>query len=261
MISNKKVQQDTVLKKYIKHIEVNGVIEDNEVKKLIEIIIEGDAWISFAMFYKIQNTISKLNILEPSTKKLAKIFLIKGYHDYLRWVTNKNVMRILNIDYKVDHIPKNTAHNRRPGQLINVQYLTIHSTGNPSSSAKGERAWLTNNENQRTASFHVVVDEKQVIECIPFNEVAWHAGDGNGSGNKKSISLEICESGNRPITLKNAVVLSAKILRDNSLDITSLKRHHDWATKQCPRILIIPENRSNQLQTWDWFKNEVNKIL
>lgn len=81
---------------------------------------------------------------------------------------------------------------------MNSEYLTIHSTGNENSVAKGERAWLTNTANTRTASFHLVVDENNAIECLPFNEMAWHAGDGaNGTGNSKSIGLEICESGDR----------------------------------------------------------------
>lgn len=49
---------------------------------------------------------------------------------------------------------------------------------------------------------HLVIDETEAIECIPLNEVAWHAGDGaNGTGNRKSIGLQICESGDRVKTL------------------------------------------------------------
>jgi hypothetical protein len=89
--------------------------------------------------------------------------------------------------YIVDHIPRTTPHNRRPGTSMTPEYLTIHSTGNPTSMAQGERNWLTNTTNQRTASYHLVIDDKNAIECLPFNEMAWHAGDGaNGTGNSKS---------------------------------------------------------------------------
>ena len=82
--------------------------------------------------------------------------------------------------YTIDHIPLTTPYNRRPGLKMEPEYITIHSTGNPNSTARNERVWLTNPQNDRTASYHVVVDEKEAIEVIPLNEVAWHAGDGNG---------------------------------------------------------------------------------
>ena len=114
--------------------------------------------------------------------------------------------------YIVDHIPRNTPYNRRPGLPMSPQYITIHSTGNPKSTAMNERAWLTNPNNNVTASWHICVDEKEAVEAIPLNEVAWHAGDGgSGTGNRRSISIEICESGDRAKTLENAIKLTANL--------------------------------------------------
>lgn len=170
-------------------------------------------------------------------------------------------------NYIVDHIPETTPHNRRPGTIMTPEYLTIHSTGNLTSMATGERNWLTNTTNQRTASYHLVVDEKKAIECIPLNEMAWHAGDGaNGIGNSKSIGLEMCESGNRTKTLINAIALTAKVLKDRGWNVSKLKQHYDWPNrsgkrKQCPRILISPKHRKDHRQTWEWFKSEVKAQL
>ncbi len=137
----------------------------------------------------------------------------------------------------IQHIPKDTPNNRRPGLLMEPEYLTIHSTANPDSTAQNERDWLTNPSNTRTASWHLVVDDKEIIEAIPLNEVAWHAGDGkNGTGNRKSISIEICESNDRKKTILNAAKLSAQILHERNWGIERLKRHYDWSGKHCPRI-------------------------
>lgn len=76
------------------------------------------------------------------------------------------------MNYIVDHIPKNTPHNRRPGHPMAATTITIHNTGNPTSTAKNERAWLTNPTNPRTASFHIAVDERDAVEVIPLNENA-----------------------------------------------------------------------------------------
>jgi len=166
------------------------------------------------------------------------------------------------LPYTINHIPLSTPYNRRPGTYMSPEYLTIHSTANPSSYASGERAWLTNTSNTRTASWHLVVDQNEVIEAIPLDEIAWHAGDGgSGTGNTKSIGLEICESGNRSTTLNQAIYLSAKILRDFGWDTSRLRRHYDWSGKICPRILIDSTYRAAIHQTWEWFVGEVGKKI
>ena len=160
------------------------------------------------------------------------------------------------MQYIVDHIPRTTPCNRRPGLSMSPQYITIHSTGNPKSTARNERGWLTNPSNTRTASWHICVDEKEAVEAIPLNEVAWHAGDGNGQGNRASIGIEICESGNREKTLRNAVQLVAKLLKERGWGVDRLRRHFDWSGKICPRIL-----QPNNWAGWEQFKRDVQKEI
>lgn len=142
------------------------------------------------------------------------------------------------MNYIVDHVPANTAKNRRPGHAMSPETITIHNTGNPSSSARNERDWLTNPSNDRTASFHIAADEHEAIECIPLDENAWAAGDGsNGPGNRTSIHVEICESGNYTQTLDNAAQLVAKLLKERGWGVDRLRRHYDWTGKVCPRLM------------------------
>ena len=159
--------------------------------------------------------------------------------------------------YTIDHIPLTTPYNRRPGLKMEPEYITIHSTGNPNSTARNERVWLTNPQNDRTASYHVVVDEKEAIEVIPLNEVAWHAGDGtNGTGNRKSISIEICESGDKAKTIMNAAELVAKMLKERGWGVDRLRRHYDWSGTICPRIMS-----ANNWDGWRGFILEVERRL
>ena len=135
--------------------------------------------------------------------------------------------------------------------------LTIHSTANLLSTADNERDNLARVDNTRHASFHLVVDDKEAIECIPLNEVAWANGDGYyGEGNRSSISMEICESGNRAKTLDNAAKLAAKVLKENNIPFNKMVRHYDWTGKNCPRIL----SADNWVQ-WFFFKAEVMKYI
>ncbi|WP_407873535.1 N-acetylmuramoyl-L-alanine amidase [Paenibacillus melissococcoides] len=135
--------------------------------------------------------------------------------------------------------------------------LTVHTTGNPDSSARNERGWLTNPENDRTASYHIVIDEYEAIEVLPLNEVAWHAGDGNGDGNRRSIGIEICESGNYSKTLENAVDLIAKMLKERGWGIDRLRRHYDWSGKICPRLMYD----GGKWTAWERFKLMIEKEL
>lgn len=162
-----------------------------------------------------------------------------------------------NYIYIVDHIPADTPHNRRPGLPLVPEYITVHSTANPGSTARQERAWLTNPSNKRTASWHICIDEREAVEAIPLDEAAWHAGDGgNGPGNRKSIAIEICESGNRTKTLENAAELIAGLLRHLGLGAGRLRRHWDWSGKVCPRILMV-----NNWAAWKNFKHDIEKRL
>lgn len=157
--------------------------------------------------------------------------------------------------YRKDYIPTTTPCNRRPGLAMHPTTITIHNTGNTASKAANERAWLTNLTNTRTASFHIVVDEYEAIECIPLNESVWHAGDGSGpnSGNRTSISIEICESGDYDKTLDNAAKLVAKMLKERGWGVDRLRRHYDWSGKICPRKMYD----GGKWTGWTEFKNRV----
>lgn len=162
-----------------------------------------------------------------------------------------------NYIYIVDHIPADTPYNRRPGLPLVPEYITVHSTANPGSTARQERAWLTNLSNKRTASWHICIDEREAVEAIPLGEAAWHAGDGgDGPGNRKSIAIEICESGNRTKTLENAAELIAGLLRRLGLGAERLRRHWDWSGKACPRILM-----ADNWAAWKKFKHDIEKRL
>lgn len=126
---------------------------------------------------------------------------------------------------------------QRPGYAMAPQYITIHSTGNPKSTAQNEANYVCYNSD-RQASYHYVCDDSQIIQVLPVNEVAWHAGDGgSGTGNRKSVAIEICEPGDRKKAVDNAVWLTKELMRDLKIDKAHIRQHHDWSGKDCPRIL------------------------
>lgn len=141
---------------------------------------------------------------------------------------------------------------RRPQIKMDWETITVHNTGNTDSTAQNERDWLTNPSNTRQASWHYVIHEDQVIQAIPETEVAWHAGDGRGDGNMKSLSIEICESGNFEESVQTAIIFIAEKLHSKGKGIEAVKRHKDWNGKNCPRLLI---------PVWGQFLNRIEKEL
>ena len=152
------------------------------------------------------------------------------------------------VNKRVMHIP--ISHHQRQGNKLTggkPRKLVIHSTAN-TAPAINERNNLARKSNKRYASFHDVVDDTEVIECIPHNEIAFHAG----TCNRTTISLEICEGGNRSKTLDNAVKHSASMLKRHNLTINDMIRHYDCTGKNCPRIMS-----ANNWKEWYVFKSLV----
>ena len=150
------------------------------------------------------------------------------------------------------------GHRLRPGGAYPKTTITIHSTANANSTALNERAWLDNPANNRYASWHYCVDESGVVQAIPDQEEAWHCGD--TGGNRHSLSIEICESGDRVKTLLNAAKLAAEKLTEHGLTIKELRRHADWVEKDCPRILIDPVYIYRNYG-WNWFVKQVEEAV
>lgn len=84
--------------------------------------------------------------------------------------------------------------------------------------------------NNMATSFHVAIDDYRVVQAIEFNRNAFHAGDGrNGSGNRKSISIEICYSKSGGERFIKAERLAAKyialLLKERGWGIDRVKKH------------------------------------
>ena len=131
------------------------------------------------------------------------------------------------------------------------EYITVHNTYNDAS-AMSEISYMLGNN--LTTSFHAAVDDTRVVTGIPFNRNAWHSGDGgNGTGNRKSIGIEICYSksgGDRFIAAeKLAAKYIAMLLKQYGWGIDRVKKHQDWSGKYCPHRTLD--------MGWDRFLNMV----
>lgn len=146
-------------------------------------------------------------------------------------------------------VPKSKYDIKCPYEMT-PETITVHNTYNDASALREISYMITNNN---YVSYHCAVDDIQVVQGIPWNRSAWHAGDGNGDGNRKSIAIEICysKSGGQQFTdaEKNAVDLIVYLLDKFNLDISKVKKHQDWSNKYCPHRTLD--------EGWDRFINMV----
>ena len=131
---------------------------------------------------------------------------------------------------------------------MSPEYITIHNTANDAT-AINEIAFMT--RNTAATSYHVAIDDKHVVQAIPFTRNGWHAGDGEGAGNRKSIGIEICYSelgGQKYADAEtNAIDYIAHLLKRYDWGIDRVKWHRDWSGKKCPHR-IIDEGRTTTVR-------------
>lgn len=137
---------------------------------------------------------------------------------------------------------------------MNPEFIVVHNTANDAS-AENEISYMKSNNNK--VSFHYAVDDKEIVQGIPENRNAWHAGDGNGEGNRKGIAIEICysKSGGERFDKaeRNAAEFIVSKLKEKGWGIDKVKKHQDFSNKYCP-------HRTLDLG-WQRFLNMVNSYL
>lgn len=136
--------------------------------------------------------------------------------------------------------PRGERNVRTLVKMEKVIGITNHNTANTKASADDNMhaKWIQGVEDldKDYISVHFFVDEDSITQVVPIDEVTYHAGDGRGDGNYRTISIEICENGNLEKAEENGQRLNAALL----LAYPELKiyKHQDWSGKYCPRKII-----------------------
>lgn len=145
-----------------------------------------------------------------------------------------------------------SKYNIKCPRYRNPKGIAVHNTANDAP-ATNEVAYMQRNNNY--VSFHAAIDDKEVIECLPFDRSCFATGDGaNGKGNINYLSFEICysKSGGAKYNQaeENAVWYIAKVMNDYEFPMSELKKHQDFSGKNCPHR-ILEEKR------WESFVDRV----
>jgi len=184
----------------------------------------------------------------------------------------------------IKNLVSSSKYNIKCPYPMDAQFIVVHNTANDASAAN-EVAYMISNNNK--VSFHYAVDDKQIVQGIPENRNAWHAGDGgSGKGNRYGLSIEICYSKSGGSRFIEAEKLAAKFiaskLKEKGWGIDKVKKHQDFSGKYCPhrtldmgwqRFLDIVKSELDKLkggatvteknvpsswakEAWEWAKKE-----
>lgn len=97
----------------------------------------------------------------------------------------------------------------------------------------------TVNGNMKSTRVHFYVDETCIWWCLPLDLSSWHAADGNGNGNRCTISIECIMSNKYDATDKkaedNAARLIAYLMDKYGWNINNLYTHTHWLAVQTKR--------------------------
>lgn len=160
------------------------------------------------------------------------------------------------MSYTIISMPiSSSKYSKKCPYSMRPQYITVHNTANDAS-ARNEVSYMRNNSS--STSYHVAVDDKEVVIAAPFNRNCFHAGDGrHGTGNRKTIGIEICysKSGGARFDAAedNAARYVASLLKAYGWGINRVKRHYDWSRKYCPHRTMD--------RGWGRFLNMVRKYM
>ena len=144
------------------------------------------------------------------------------------------------------------------GRIIGV---TIHNTPWITTAAGTTPAEqytrATVNGNMNDVRVHYYVDNVCAWQNLPLSLSGWHAADGDGNGNRRTIAIEcIMSSAYNDKDKKsedNCARLAAALLKKYKLGINALYTHNHWYSgKYCPAY-ILPH--------WDKFKAKVQSYM
>ena len=153
----------------------------------------------------------------------------------------------------------------------NTDWITVASGTTPAE----QYTRATVNNNMKDVRVHYYVDNVCAWQNLPHSLSGWHAADGSGNGNRRTIAIECIMSSAYNSTNKksedNTAKLAAALLKQYGLDINHLYTHTHWLNVRDGRNGTVDQlntmyNRYKMcpayiLPHWAEFKKKVQSYL
>ena len=150
------------------------------------------------------------------------------------------------------------SYSRPQIKLAKVTHIVIHWIGNANTSAQANRNYFESLKIKKIyASSHYIVGlNGEILQCVPENEVAYHAN----SANSYSIGIENCHPdwGGKlnEKTYESLIELCVDICTRYQLDPEkAMIRHYDVTKKICPKYYV------EHMDAWLKLKQDVKNAM
>ncbi len=133
-----------------------------------------------------------------------------------------------------DHIAKNYIYDGKNTK----KYIVIHETDNTGKGANADaHSRLQYRGNDRDASWHYQVDDKEIVQSFIDDAQCWAAG--NKYYNENGIQIEMCvnSDGDYKKMLDNTVELVKSLMISYNIPKENVIQHNKASGKNCPRNL------------------------
>ena len=125
--------------------------------------------------------------------------------------------------------------------ISDIYGITIHNTNNYEMSARDVFNYL-NNESKDNAGYHLVIDDKETIQIMPFDYAVYHTGKGNDFGNQYTIAIAICSNLNDELYEKSQIVaisLIKALMEEYNITKDRIYFHNDFnSATYCPATIL-----------------------
>lgn len=159
-------------------------------------------------------------------------------------------------------VDKQYINQNRSYKYLGPQGLVIHDTCAPGGTAQNNHDYF--NRVYVASSAHYFADWNTIIQCVPNNEQAWHAGP---YANHRYLSIEMCNPGwhNQEqfnSVYKNTVELAAQLCKQygwNSSNIVShsyISNTYHETDHEDPIFFLQSYGK-----TWDTLLNDIQKAI
>jgi len=162
----------------------------------------------------------------------------------------------------------------RPGTPMDGPLgIVMHWVANPGTSAEFNRRWFESRKDGANGfgSAHYIIDDNETVQCIPDDEIAYHAGPSSATSediralfggrhpNQCAIGIELCHpdwSGRfTDKVVASATKLCAVLCVEYGIPVGAIIRHYDCTGKDCPRWWV------DNVHEWHGFLSGVRYLV
>lgn len=127
------------------------------------------------------------------------------------------------------NMPTASMNGRVIGVTVhNTEWINVNSATTPAE----QYTRSTVNGNMKSTRVHYYVDNTCAWQNLPLTLCGWHAADGDGNGNRRTIAIEcIMRNSHDTVSMKsedNCARLAAYLLYKHGLSIDNLYTHTHW---------------------------------